>query len=264
MLMPLGSKAFQLRSGDGDRQTFVAEDGVEISLPTAELAIVPKVGESVTLSMLVNIASPAAVVSLRWDGGFEVVGLSKDAISKPMVEHFYEGSAIIGMAVEAGQAFIADLHRIVDGRSEPVEAFVDDYLDSAAVALDILQIYRAPVVTAFSSELPSVADSRWRTEAFRAWEPAGIASILDDSIALADFLRVCGATIGAGIDREALAVHDVSLDEAEAIEAQLFELFNQQDLADYREVVARLDAEFRHHGLRLFGETGSAELFSLV
>lgn len=263
VIMPVGSSEFICRAKNKDQLSLTADDGTEVVIPATVLASAPSIGDIVTVSMLVNVPSPSASVSLRWKDGFEALSITGGDISKTMIERFYAGSASIGFIVDAGQQAVGLLRRINPGGSEALEAFVDDYLDSDNVAQDILQIYRIPIVRAFSKEQPDVFDSRWRAEAFKGWQPNGISTIIEDSAALDDFLKICGMPVSIDLDHDALVEVDPTVDGPTA-ENELFELFNGCTLNEYKRIVQAMCDRFEASGLELFGKSETGRLASLI
>jgi hypothetical protein len=264
VMMPVGSKELRCRAKDGQRLALAAEDGTEVVFATAGLATAPSVGDAVTVAMLVNVASAGSAVSLRWENGFEALSLTGGDTSKTLIEQFYAGSEAIGLAVSAGQEAMGLLQRELPGGSEPLEAFIDDHLNGDHAALDVLQIYRAPIVRAFSIEQPEVFDSRWRTEAFRRWQPNGISTILGSGAPLDDFLKVSGMPVHVHIDRDALAAADPKFDGAATAEGELFELLNGSTTYEHDAIAKVMDNAFAGCGLQLFGETRAGRLASLI
>ena len=264
VMMPVGSKEFRCRAKDEQRLALAAEDGTEVVFSATDLATTPSVGDAVTVAMLVNVASPGSAVSLRWEGGFEALSLTGGDTSKTLIEQFYAGSAAIGLAVSAGQEAMGLLRRELPDGSEPLEAFIDDHLDGDHAALDVLQIYRAPIVRAFSIEQPEVFGSAWRAEAFRRWQPNGISTMLGSGTTLDDFLKVSGMPVHVHIDRDALAAADPAIDAAATAEGELFELLNGSTTHEHDAIAKAMDNEFARRGLQLFGEAGAGRLVSLI
>lgn len=266
ILMPIGSSNFVVLPSDGDYQKFEAADGSKLSISSAKFSKIPNVGEAVTVSMLVNVAAPGTAISLRWNEHFEAILLREDTISKPIIEHVYRHSERIKTVVNVGQDVIGKIHRETETGTEGLEAFVDDFLDSDKVSLDIIQIYRAAIVVAFSSEKPDLNNSRWREKAFKAWEPQGIATLLADRNLLHAFAEVCGMPPYPSVPHDellSLGAAD-SEEKARQISDDLFEAANRMSKTRYLDIVSRANTRFSSQGWELFGETMSGELASFI
>jgi hypothetical protein len=266
MLMPLGSSEAVAVGEEDNRQIFELDDGSRIGMATAEFGTLPGVGDKVTIMMLVNVAAPGLMVSLRWGDHFEAMSLADDSVSKPLTERVYRQSKLIVDVVEAGQSLIGRLLRIVGEGSEPIEAFAEEHLSSAAAAMDVLQIYRAAIVHAFTTAEPEVKDRRWRLEAFAAWGPNGVHSVLSDRAMFDDFLEICGMPLNVQVDGDHLVEVGIVENEANAqrISEELFEAVNSITRARYDEIADRSDAAFAAKGLRVFGTAPSGTRVSLL
>jgi hypothetical protein len=266
VLMPLGSRTFSAESTSGERLELRAEDGVELSLAADQFSILPSDGELVSVEMLVNVAGPGAGVSVRWGEHFEVLPLREDAVSKTLMEAVYKSAGAIGDVVSAGQSVIRSLHRTLPHGSEPIEHIADGLLNLDSVALDIVQIYRLAITTAFASDHPTVMDAAWRESVFAAFQPEGLASMLGHGSTLELFVKVCGMPAAPVIDAAQLRAAGMAQTDVEAsrIAGEMYARVNGISEIEHDEAVAHLQPIFARLGLEFFGETTRGGAASLL
>ncbi|WP_260929270.1 hypothetical protein [Novosphingobium sp. 9] len=149
---------------------------------------------------------------------------------------------------------------------ERIEAVADEYLESDEATNHVIQIYRFPIVMAFTADIPESMDARWRTSAFRAWQPRGVSTLLNSPALLRDFLKICGMTVALHIGREDLNELDLvqSPDDLDHIDAELFALFRGITRKDYQSIISAVQLKFESQGIRLFGQTQGGEWLSLI
>lgn len=265
-LMPLGSDEFAVTGASDGLVHMSTDKGLQISVKTADFLELPALGTRVRATMLANVMSPGTVVSLQWDEQFEIIAPENDTISKPLIELAYHQAEHISRIVQIGQDAIEHLHRVTPNGREPVEAAADDFLDSDETANHVLEIYRFPIVMAFTADIPRCMDARWRTNAFMAWQPRGVSTLLESPGLLRDFMKVCGMTVALHIGRKDLHELDIvkSTEDLDRIEAELFAVFKGVTQKEYHSIIAAAQSKLESRGARLFCQTQDGEWLSLI
>lgn len=266
VLMPIGAKTFVSEGGDAETRSFVATDGARLSVPAPMLVDRPAEGEVVEVSMLINVAAPGAAVSIRWDHGFEVLPLVEDTISRDVIRQAHEAAQAIQTVVTLGQEVIGNLHRPTQDGTEPVEAVADDFVFGDSTTLDILQVYRAAIVSAFASEVPPVITPQWRRSVFAAFEPDGICTLLGSQDLLERFMRSCGLPLGLRLDAERLRASGMAGEEVDIAELadRWFEAVNGVSRSEHQATLREAEGVFAAKGLELIARTASGELASMI
>jgi hypothetical protein len=258
VIMPLGTKAFTVSDEVGDRLQLNSDDGAELSLFVGDFGHRPSLHTTVIVSMLVNVASPGTSVSVRWDDHFEVVPLAEDTVSKQLIEAAYHTSEQIGQVVAAGQEVIGSLSLQDDEHGiESIEQIVSGFLNHDTTALDIVQIYRAAIATAFAAEIPPIMDAAWRREIYAAFEPEGLGTLLEEPADFDLFLTICGMpfTHYTSVERLREAGEDGSDAELQRIVSAIFEAANGISEQGHDRAVVQLRPIFERSGLSMFSPT---------
>lgn len=266
VLMPMGSKTFEVAALKEERLELRAADGVEMSIFAGDFSKLPNIGDQVSVTMMVNVASPGTSVAVRWEEGFEAVALVEDAISKPLIEAVHHSGERIRKIVSTGQKLIKSLHLQHDQGVESVEQATASFLNSDAVTLDIVQIYRAAIVMAFSTDHPPVVTSEWRQEAYSRFEPQGLRTIFEDRTHFALLLQVCGMPKGHYVDVARLRAWNVEGSDAELdrMVRDFYVAINGMQEADHDKAIEQLNAVASKSGLALFDKLTNGAWGSLV
>lgn len=266
VLMPLGSKEFEVAAVTADRLELLAVDGVKMSLFAGDFSERPSTGDQVVVTMMVNVVSPGTSVAVRWDENFEAVSLVEDAISKPLIEAVHHSAERIRQVVSAGQKLIKHLRLQNDEGVEAIEQATNSFLSSDAVTLDIVQIYRAAIVMAFATDHPNVVTSQWRQDAYSAFEPHGLATVFEDRANLDLFLQVCGMPKGHYVSVDRLRSWGIEGADAELdrMVRDFYAAINGILEADHDKVVEQLNEVAEKSKLTLFDKLSHGGWGSLL
>lgn len=132
--------------------------------------------------------------------------------------------------------------------------------------MDIVQVYRGAIVVAFAAERPDVVTPEWRKQVFAAFEPSGIATLLDDEVVLQKFLSSCGMPVGLVLDADRLSAAglvELEVDVGTVID-EWFLAVNGVSRSDHQAALAAAKARFEQYGLKIIGRTTSGDLVSLI
>jgi hypothetical protein len=140
---------------------------------------------------------------------------------------------------------------------ESIEQIVSGFLNHDTTALDIVQIYRAAIATAFAAEIPPIMDAAWRREIYAAFEPEGLGTLLEEPADFDLFLTICGMpfTHYTSVERLREAGEDGSDAELQRIVSAIFEAANGISEQGHDRAVVQLRPIFERSGLSMFSPT---------
>ena len=141
--------------------------------------------------------------------------------------------------------------READTTGERLDAGVMKLLTSAAFYKDLEQIYRMPIVMAFSASDDYCRDASWREREFERWKKNGISSIFENPSDLIDFTRCSMVTTLVSIDLSGQP--DIELSEDEAIDAFIQSIYGFSK-NEYLKIIKRLEKVALSKGVKLFSE----------
>ena len=263
LAMPVKGQMVRVAECDDDFCTISTGGGGKLKVKLSLLDRAPSVGEALSLVLVFNVLSLEIGVCLVDASGVSVLPFSGEDSSfaawREIFSYYREFSELRGAAND-----LLGRIRIVsgeDGTSRGLYDGADLIMRNDSGRKDIEQIYRFPIVQAFSLDHPAVQDRAWREGQFRLWGKYGVASVFDNPADLLRFVSVSNVTA---------RLHTSSIDETELeataaeIDSAFMRAFYRQDPAEYNNTCDELSKKSSSLGLRLFSDPLEGMRFSLV
>lgn len=254
LAMPFRVRQARVATIEDDYVHLDTVGGAKFLVPKGRMPDHVLVGEDVLIVLMVGVSSGDTGLCIFSSNANEVLLRSSDEDTRDFWNRALKNyPKVVGLS-RLGSGALERVRIVNDSseiRGERLDSGVVKLLGSEAFRKDLEQIYRMPIVMAFSASDEYCRDASWREREFEKWKQNGVSSIFEDPSDLVDFTQCSMVTMRVDIDLSEQP--DIELSDEEAVDAFVKPVYGFSK-NEYLESVERLDEISRRKGVKLFSE----------